>query len=237
MSAWVLRLYPVWRELRSGILLFPQVEEIHWTGLESGCNQRLGLNGSDDPSTPLRDPLRSLTSTVPLQTFLPFNWEFTFKSSGGDPLSLNSWPLLHIYWECFCLCHLKARGCLNTQFRKRLKIDGLSALHFFPVAMCPGYYLPEREEECKLACWKYYSLTMLLDGTRTWELRAWCKTFTFQSNFLSHSKFSLSWEFMNRCSFLVFLSLQELYALSVPHLPLVSLPGSKILTSSSQGQG
>ena len=31
-------------------------------------------------------------------------------------------------------------------------------------------------------------------------------------------KFNLSWKFMSRCSFLVLLPLQKLYALSAPHL-------------------
>ena len=55
------------------------------------------VSGSDGPSAPLRDPLRLLASTVPLQTFLPFNWGFAFKSLGGELLSLNFWlPSAHL---------------------------------------------------------------------------------------------------------------------------------------------
>lgn len=59
----------------------------------------------------------------------------------------------------------------------------------------------------------------------------------FQSHHISVIKFNLSWELIHLCFFLVFLPLQSPRALSAPHVPLTSQPGSKLLTFSSEGQG
>lgn len=140
--------------------------------------------------------------------------------------------------DIFAHVTLNPKNLWTCNPEKELKINGLSALYFFPGTIYLGSYLHEREKEHKLTFQKQCSIPMLLDDNIILEFRDWYKKFLCFSSQITFQfiKFNLSWECMYLCFFLTFLPLQSSCILAAPHHPGASRPGPELLTFSSEEQ-